>query len=297
MQFVIYAIVLLIAAILKFGFLPVAASILGPIILIIILIWSFIRFKDYRDEQKNKRKAEEERRKREELNRQNEIKRQERIYESMKILGENSLSAFESLPKCLEEAENHLDKAKYDFSENALSPFWESIENAYIELGSFNEEMQNIKGNLSNYESLAKQYENNPPEFPLSRSSIEKLNTSCPIFERANNLVREAQKNPDFANIYEMRRTQKIMIAGFSNLSEAINNMGQEIEGSIRTLSETVDSTSLRLDELKSTVEAQTDEIKVIDKSEKQERKSREERALNMLDDIHRIQRKKHVGY
>jgi tetratricopeptide (TPR) repeat protein len=290
---------------------------LGPIIEIILgiaiqLVWALIwglvllikmPFKQAKERKREREREERERRLEEERKQEEREKhrqKQEQIYQRMKELGENSLSAFESLPKYLESAASYLNRAEQDFSDNALSPFWESIENAYIQLGNFNEGMHNIRAKLSNYESLAKEYESNIPAFALSRNSINKLDKSYPIYERANELVRKAQKNPDFANIYEMRRTQKILIAGFSNLSEAINNMGREIKGSINDLSESMNSTYSRLDDLKNTVEVQTNEIKAIDETERQEnegRKKREEKALNMLDDLHRIQRKKHAGY
>ena len=290
-------------------------KIIGIIVLLYIAIWLVYALflglaylikmlSNQAQQRKIKREREERVRRREEERKQEEREKhrqeQEQIYQRMIELRENSLSAFELLPKYLEGAANYLDRAEHDFSDNALSPFWESIENAYIQLGNFNEKMHNIRIELSNYESLAKKYESSIPPFALSRNSIKKLDKSYPIYKRANQLVRRAQKNPDFANIYEMRRTQKILIAGFSNLSEAINNMGREIEESINDLSESINLTYSRLDDLKDTVEVQTSEIKAIDETERQEnegRKKREKKALNMLDDIHRIQRKKHTGY
>ena len=55
-------------------------------------------------------------------------------------------------------------------------------------------------------------------------------------------IVRQAQKDFHFATIFEQRRTNGILVAGFANLGSAIEDMGSRIDGSIKTLTQTLES-------------------------------------------------------
>jgi methyl-accepting chemotaxis protein len=50
-------------------------------------------------------------------------------------------------------------------------------------------------------------------------------------------MVRKAQCDFQFAIIYEQRKTNKILIAGFTNLAQALEGMGDRISASIDSLS------------------------------------------------------------
>ena len=51
--------------------------------------------------------------------------------------------------------------------------------------------------------------------------------------ERMQAIVRKAQRNFQFATIYEQRKTNQILVAGFTTLAQALNQMTGQITASI----------------------------------------------------------------
>lgn len=54
----------------------------------------------------------------------------------------------------------------------------------------------------------------------------------------------DADRHPDFANIYEHRRNTAAVISGFKNLDDAVSRMGSAIRGSISSLGETMSASN-----------------------------------------------------
>ena len=234
------------------------------------------------------RKAQEEARYREE---------QERYRKQMILYGNQALELFESAPKLLITAEKYLDQAEIDFTENAFAPFWDSIENAVKTLGQLDEVIHKIKDNSYNYTGLLKRkYEGIPPQFPLTRQSIEKLAVvGTATANRMEPIVRTAQRNFQFAMIYEQRKTNQILIAGFTNLADAIARMTWEVTESINALGDSVNimtsalSESIHIisskmdDTTEKTVQQHKELIKEVSEATEQEKK-----IIKMLDNIQR---------
>lgn len=174
---------------------------------------------------------------------------QQGYHKQMIVLGEQSIGLFESIPKHLESAEEYLDQAEFDFSDGAFAPFWDSIEKAVKTLGHFDEGVQQIKGNSTRYTNLISKYEDTPPHFPLARKSVEKLRVGTATAERMKAIVRTAQRNFQFATIYEQRKTNQILVAGFNNLAHALDRMTWQITTSINDLAGSVDAMASTLNE------------------------------------------------
>ena len=119
------------------------------------------------------------------------------------FLCDNSITIFEQMPEQLKTAEEHLNQAEFEFSEEAFAPFWDSIEKTAKTLGRFDEGVQRIKNNSSQYSDVIKQYEGVPPKFPLTLKSVKKLSVSTSTAERMKEIVRTAQRNFQFATIYD----------------------------------------------------------------------------------------------
>ena len=83
-----------------------------------------------------------------------------------------SLDDFELLPGHLIAAEESLDQAEARFREGAFAPFWDCIEQAVQELGGFDTRVQSITSRLTTYDTLVKQYEGQPPQFPIDRDRV-----------------------------------------------------------------------------------------------------------------------------
>lgn len=173
-------------------------------------------------------------------------------HKQMIVLGKNSIALFESMPEYLKSADEYLDQAEFDFSDGAFAPFWDSIEKAAKTLGRFDEGVQKIKESSSRYTDLIRKYEDAPPQFPLGRQSVEKLRVGTATAERMKAIVRTAQRNFQFATIYEQRKTNQILVAGFTNLAQALDRMTWQITDSIDNLAHSVGSMASTMDAIHS---------------------------------------------
>lgn len=145
----------------------------------------------------------------------------------------NILPYFESC------ANRSIQNAKYDFAQNAISPFWDRIEETSNYLGCYKEAINQLVINGELYTKiLANKRHNFPLPFPLG------TNISIPVYllDDFNSTVRKAQTRFEFANIWEHRKTQKILIAGFNSLEQAIYGMKDSIVNSIHELKLSIQS-------------------------------------------------------
>lgn len=205
----------------------------------------------------------------------------------MIALAEQSLVLFESIPDHLSSAEVYLDQAEVEFIDRAFAPFWDCIENAVDELGRIDAGARQIKDNSSRYDEVVKNYENSPPRFTLERESVTKLGVASASAERMQDIVRKAQRDFQFATIYEQRKTNQILVAGFTNLAQGINNMTWQITFSIDELAKSVDETASTLDESLDTISSRVGFVG----ETVTEASVRSEKALGMLDNIQRGRR------
>ncbi len=218
---------------------------------------------------------------------------QQGYHKQMIVLGEQSIRLFESMPKQLESAEEYLDQAEFDFSDGAFSPFWGSIEKAAETLGRFDKGVQEIKANSSDYTDLIKKYEDTPPQFPLARKSVEKLGVGMATAERMKAIVRTAQRNIQFATIYEQRKTNQILVAGFYSLAKALDQMTWQITASIDDLAGSVDAMATTLNESMHAIHSRMGDMAKSNNQHHDELMKvasegavRERKALEMLDNI-----------
>lgn len=209
----------------------------------------------------------------------------------MIVLGEHSIGLFESLPKLLASAEKHLDQAEVDFADGAFAPFWNSIEEAAKTLGSFDEGIHHIKDNLSKYSELIRKYDDTPPQFSLAPQSVAKLSVGTATAERMKAIVRTAQRNFQFATIYEQRKTNQILVAGFTNLAEALDRMTWQITASIDGLVNSVAVMTSTLNESMNAIHSQLGDIAEMASGHLSDGAAREKKALEMLDNIQRGRR------
>lgn len=150
----------------------------------------------------------------------------------------NSLK--QELPHLLNNATKSLESARYEFSDSAFSPFWDCIEKATKYLAIFNNNIQEIHELANNYYSvLGNQKNHNFPSF-LPEQAV--FPDPEPVINELNTVVRPGLTNYQFANIWEQRKTQKILIRGFGTLGESISNMSSSIYSSITKLHDTISS-------------------------------------------------------
>ena len=172
----------------------------------------------------------------------------------------------------LEEANALIDKAEVDFNEGAFAPFWDSIEASAVGIGHLEESIVRLERNLYLHADYANHF-GVEPEVPMSVRSLDSSDVVIAAVARLESLVVKAQRNYQFATIYEQRKTNKILVAGFSSLGEALTSLSEKMQISIQGLHEQV--------------RAFQTQVSHSDRN----RSAREEEALEMLDNIQRGRR------
>ena len=234
----------------------------------------------------------------EKARRQRHREMQQWYRKKMITLGNQSMVIFESMPNLLHSAESYLDQAEVEFSNGAFAPFWDCIENAAKTLGNFYEGVDHIKDNLSRYGKLVKEYEDTAPSFPLEHQSVSKLGVATTSAQRMQSIVRKAQRDFQFATIYEQRKTNQILVAGFTNLGQALQDMTRELTASIDDLARSIEGMASTFDGSLRAIHSRVGDVaeaasRSLDKASKarSEASVREEKVLNMLDNIQRGRR------
>jgi methyl-accepting chemotaxis protein len=207
----------------------------------------------------------------------------------------SSLSLFELMTQNLNSADAWLDEAEDNFDDGAFAPFWDSIEKATKQLARFHANLKNFKETSGRYTELVRRIEGVPPEFPISPQSVARLNVAADTTRRLKAIVRKAQCDFQFATIYEQRKTNKILIAGFSNLAQALDGMTDQITGSINDLASSVSrvrestvSIHERMGETAETAIQHNEEMRRL----ASDAADRERKALELLEAVEREYRK-----
>lgn len=271
-------------------------------------IVGFLRsFAEEKKKEAERERAERERRRYEEGQRWYEEKQeraeQTSIYSSLVQAATTSLNLFESMPGHLVAAEELLDQAEHDFKEGAFSPFWSSIEKTTMRLGTFDDGVRMITINFKEHGELAKRYKGTLPRFPIVLDSIRGMAAANTTTDRLNRIVRKAQRNFQFATIYEQRKTNQLLAAGFTTLAQALDGMGHRIASSIDDLGGRLSEMSTAMEnslnaigeQLQSANQSLVESVDALHDTTKESAsavKERHDRALEMLDNIQRRDRK-----
>ncbi len=151
-------------------------------------------------------------------------------YDSSKILANE-------IPNCLNEAASWLRTAEAEYKANAFAPFWDAVEQAAIWLGDYNYKANQLANNANEYYQTLNGVQHTFPIFPAKFKNIPDASF---VISELYRITRLGQTNFHFANIWEHRRTRKEIVAGFRTLNDAINDLGDTIEGSISKLQNSI---------------------------------------------------------
>ncbi len=187
----------------------------------------------------------------------------------------------------LTNAKTSIKNAEEEFVERAFNPFWDKIEKAVIDLGNFDLNVKKI-------ESLSKEYSRNAAKLDSNRVP-EPFDKNTYIIPSPSALVRElgaivrvAQKDYQFATIFNQRKTNKILTSGFSTLSEAISEVKNTLQNSIESLSFAISDIGhelhLEFNSTISSLETITEELK----DDAAEKRVHEKIERQLLDNIRR---------
>lgn len=191
-------------------------------------------------------REERERLAREAAEREAEAKRRaERLQELRRIitkLTHDAQKAALSLPIILADAELSLDEAEAELVDHRYVLFWEAIELTIAHLDNFGRTVDTIKALHLQHTQISVEIGNHVPPLDLGISTFP---DPQPTQDRLVLIYRLAHQDPDFAGIYEQRRTTSklhetnaILSAGFTSLNQALTNLGTRICEAISQLAQ-----------------------------------------------------------
>ena len=190
------------------------------------------------------------------------------------------------------DSEKALTQAEHEFAEGAFAPWWDAIEHAANQLAKSDSGIKQIIQYSKSYRDAVTKLDSEPPAF---RAGIDTLPDTTRTADRMRAIVREAQRNFQFASIYEQRKTNKLLIMGFTNLADALNCMSERLGASIDALSDS-------LADIAETNRANTEELissanKLYERMEADSSAQREHERdqREMLDNIQRGRRPRRV--
>ncbi len=206
-------------------------------------------------------------------------------------------NAFSAIPSYLVQAESLLARSEREFEERAFSPFWEAIESAVRQLANVDQNLRLIESSSRSYADAAKKIVGTYPSFPVDVQLAHELAAAGNTGEHLRSVVRKAQKDFQFATIFEQRKTTEVLIAGFHTLGEAIYGVGDSISASLGAVQESVRSMHV---DLASAMEAQRVQQQRIAEAEAADREaameqevrsnaaasSQMERAIKIMSDL-----------
>lgn len=153
----------------------------------------------------------------------------------------DSLDLLSRLRSRLNDAQSWLPFAEDECRCTAFGSFWDAIEKSANILGDFHDTANRLADNAVRYYADLSGRSHTFPKFPVVNGSIPDPRRTLAELKR---ITRLGQTDPNFANIWEHRESRKVMIAGFTSLGQAINNVGLRIENSLDRLEDSMSSHS-----------------------------------------------------
>jgi hypothetical protein len=176
-------------------------------------------------------KQQEEERKREEADRPRRLAAAEEARQRAQAARISALASecremAKKIAPLIQDAERELDLAEHEFDEGVLDPFWDAIERAVTKLATVESHIEGLIRKGENYRAEAAKA-SNPPPLDLGLATVpDARGTEM----RMRGIIRRSQKSADFTQIFHLRKVTKVLVAGFSTLGHAINDLGSRLE-------------------------------------------------------------------
>jgi len=148
-------------------------------------------------------------------------------------------SSLQSLQSLFEDTTRVMSRAEQLFVEKAYVSFWDSIEEVLELLKKINNRARSIQASAKEYYGQLEGREHTFPAFPVKSADVPNANG---IVQRLTQAIDVANRDFQFASIYEQRKTTRAIVAGFRNMQEAITGLRNDIVSSISDLQYSLDS-------------------------------------------------------
>lgn len=284
----------------SYGVAPCCVLVIGPILGILAArrtVGYFARLDEKRAAEERARAIEEEWRKQEIKNRKRDAEEhaaaQRTLATRLSNVVNDSIHSAANLSTLLRSAEEKIDLAGKEFEEGVFAPFWDAVEQAANKLANFEATVRQLIQNSQFYSGEAPKLETPAPPFQIGLDTLPDASRTA---NRLRAVVRRAQKDFHFANIYEQRKTNQLLVAGFSTLGEAIVELGDRLDSSLDRLASVVsisisdlasDITSSH-ENMTSRLAAELERSRDQAASDSEAQREIESKELEMLDNIQR---------
>lgn len=197
------------------------------------------------------------------------------------------------LPTLLGSANQLIDHAEQEFEDGAFGPFWDAVEQSATKLANFEVTTKTLIKNSQSYRQEVPRLEGAPPPFQIGLDTLPDASSTA---ERLRRVVRRAQKNFHFATIYEQRKTNQILVTGFSTLGQALNELSDRLDRSLNDLASAIDMSISKLaSDIQSSHRSMTSELVTEIEATREQaiadskaRREHEQKERDMLDNIQR---------
>ena len=229
--------ILLIVAIIQFW------KITLPIIAVVcIVVYSFRKMA--KNDKEMEEKIERERQKREQEKQEKEAIIARKIKSEQRVVGlvNSSTATSKMLIDRVATAKSAIDSAERNYADGAFDPFWDDVEWAVTSLARFDSGVKEITEYSAQYKAEIQTLGSVPAVFDWDKAvDIPDAKSTA---DRLREIVRTAQKNFQFAVIYEQRKTNQLLSIGFANLAQALGEIAWRIDESTSTLSTSISDLS-----------------------------------------------------
>ncbi len=144
-----------------------------------------------------------------------------------------------TLHDLLRKADSAVNQAYSLFKERAYTPFWDSVEDAVELLRQFDRRVSHINQSAKEYYGSLAGREHTFPTFPVDSRDIPSPDA---LVKRLGDSIAVAQRDFQFAQIFEQRRTTSAIVTGFRNTQEAITSLRNDIVSSLSDLQSSLES-------------------------------------------------------
>lgn len=231
------------------------------------------------------------------------IARKIKSEQNIVLLVRKSKTASESLVDNVTSAKSAIGSAEQNYAEGAFAPFWDDAERAVTSLAYFDSGVKRIAEYSTEYRAEIQELGSVPAVFDWDKAVD--IPDAKSVAERLREIVRVAQRNFQFAVIYEQRKTNQLLAIGFANLAQALNEIGRRIDESTSTLSMSIADLSQVVSETSAKeIEASREDAQAVVKSSQaiksqlesdaKTRQVHEEKETEFLTDMQKAYRRVH---
>jgi hypothetical protein len=146
------------------------------------------------------------------------------------------------LPRHLDSANSSISLAEREFTDGMLDPFWDAVEFATRDLAEYHSGLSELSACLRTIRELKSQCKADGSRVTTFSIVTSEFSNATPIAARLAAVVRRSQRHHDFTSIFHVRRTNAILIKGFTTFGQALSEMGARISAAINDVNASVSS-------------------------------------------------------